>query len=222
MPAFFISATGTGVGKTWLTRGLARALSRTGRSVAALKPIETGVLTRPLDAVAIARASGHPTDADLPNLYRATPPLAPYAITLQGDHEPLIMAPIVSMIETRAREVEWLLVEAAGGLLVPLTERESLAAFAQRLDYPLVLVSPDELGTLSHSLTAVESATERGLHLQAVVLTRCASDAPGSNLDILTRWLSPTPVVGFLETADDDEALADEVERCGILRLLED
>jgi len=220
MPSLFISATGTGVGKTWLTRGLARSLVRAGHSVAALKPIETGVDPHPLDALAIAGASGAGADSDLPNLYRAAPPMAPYAITLRDDHDPLLMDPILSMIESRAQQVSWLLVEAAGGLLVPLTEHESVADLALRLGYPLILVSADELGTLSHTLTAMESAQRRGLSVAAVVLTRSAPPDPGSNYDLLTRRLAPTPVLGFRDTEDDDDALADEAERCGLSALV--
>ena len=61
----FITATGTDCGKTWLTRGLARALTQRGLRVAALKPIETGVVDRPLDATALAQAAGEPALAGL-------------------------------------------------------------------------------------------------------------------------------------------------------------
>jgi len=221
MPGYFIAATGTEVGKTWLTRGLARSLVRGHSSVAALKPIETGVVTRPLDADAIARASGQPADADLPEFYRAAPPLAPYAITLQGDHDPLIMDPLISMISSRRTKSDWILVEAAGGILVPLNERETNADLAARLDLPLLLVAKDELGTLSHTLTAMESAQRHALKVAAVVLTQSSPNAAaGSNHDILSRLLAPTPVFAFHEAEDDDEALADEAERCGLMAML--
>jgi len=221
MPGLFITATGTAVGKTWLTRALARNLVRRHHTVAALKPIETGVVTEALDAVAIAHASGQPEDAELPSLYRSAPALAPWSLTLRGDHDPLIMDPLVAMISTRGRESEWLLVEAAGGILVPLTERATNADLAAVLGLPLVMVAKDELGTLSHTLTAMESAQRRGLEVAAVVLMQSAPDAgAGSNHDVLSRMLAPTPVLAFRQTEDDDDALADEAERCGLMALL--
>src|SRR5690606_7338606 len=81
----FISGTGTGVGKTWVTRGLARALVRDGVNAIAIKPIETGCQPEPADAVAIARACGRPELAHAPGLYRARRPLAPWAATLEGE-----------------------------------------------------------------------------------------------------------------------------------------
>jgi dethiobiotin synthetase len=64
----FISGTGTGVGKTWVTRGLARALVRDGVDAVAIKPIETGCDPAPADAVALARACRRPELASAPGL----------------------------------------------------------------------------------------------------------------------------------------------------------
>jgi len=84
-PGLFVGGTGTGVGKTYVARALARALSReAGRAVAALKPLETGCDPDPLDALALAGACGRPELAHHRGLYRVPPPLAPYAATLGG------------------------------------------------------------------------------------------------------------------------------------------
>ncbi|MDD9934512.1 MAG: dethiobiotin synthase, partial [Myxococcales bacterium] len=76
---WFVTGVGTGVGKTYISRGLTRALADSGRSVAAIKPLETGVAPDPLDARALARACGRPELATAPGLYRVAPPLAPHA-----------------------------------------------------------------------------------------------------------------------------------------------
>lgn len=217
MSGLFITGTGTGVGKTWVTRGLARALAKHGQKPRALKPIETGVEASAEDATAIARAAQHPPVEE--GAYRARPPAAPLSITLAGEHDPLIMDPLVKMIE-RERALGWLLVEGAGGLLVPLTPAETIADLAAAVHLPLLMVSLDELGTLSHTLAAVECAERRDLEIRAVVLTSCSeSPAAGDNADILRQRLEPLPVLRFCATDDDDDALAAEAERCSLLAL---
>ena len=84
MKGAFITATGTGVGKTWLASALATACVQRGKRVAAIKPIETGVNPDPVDALALARACGNESLANAPGLYRAKEPLAPYAIEKRG------------------------------------------------------------------------------------------------------------------------------------------
>jgi len=209
----FVTATGTGVGKTWLTRGLAAALRRGGRRVSAIKPVETGCEPDPLDALALARACGRPALARADGLYRARPPLAPYAATLAGE-PPLDLERVLQATHHLAADDEVTLIEGAGGLLVPLDERHTIADLAQALGYPLVLVTRDELGVLSYTLTAAEVMAGRGLPLRAVVMSPNEDPlAPSarSNRAILAERLS-CPVLPFSPPGSDDAALARAAE----------
>ena len=205
----FISGTGTGVGKTWVTRGLARALVRQGDNVAALKPIETGCDPEPADARAIARACGRPELASGAGLYRARPPLAPWAATLEGE-PPASLPSIVAATRALSGSADIALIEGAGGLLVPLDATADMADLALALEAELVLVGEDRLGVLSHVLSAVAAAHARSLSVRAVILTRHSeADASRStNARILKERLG-CPVVPFPSAPDDDEALAD-------------
>jgi dethiobiotin synthetase len=215
MNELFVTATGTGVGKTWLTRGLAAALRRRGRAVAAVKPIETGCAPDPLDALALARACGRPALARAEGLYRARPPLAPYAATLAG--EPAFAFERVLDATRRlvaSEAVEVALVEGAGGLLVPLDASRTVADLIAALDCPLVLVTRDELGVLSYTLTAAAVAAQRGLPIRAVVLSPgddVSDVSPKSNRAILAERLS-CPVLPYAPAGGADEALADAAE----------
>jgi dethiobiotin synthetase len=116
------------------------------------------------------------------------------------------------------------LVEGAGGLLVPLNETEDLADLAAALAFPLVVVAADQLGVLSSVLSCLEAARARALTVRAVVLSSRAPDArdpsPRTNRAILERRLQlPVGVMPFCEY-DDDDALADAVERAGLIELL--
>lgn len=213
MIRFFVTGTGTGVGKTWVTRGLTCAYRRAGRRVAALKPYETGCEPRALDAEALAAACGRPELATAPGLYRAAPPLAPYAATLAGESPPPPIEAMAETLEGLAADADVLLVEGAGGLLVPLDPQHTIAELAQRLAAPLLVVARDGLGVLSHTLALVEAARARHLTIAAVVLvatesSTSADPSPASNGAILEERLA-VPVVPFAVCEDDDERLAD-------------
>jgi dethiobiotin synthase len=220
---YFVTATGTGVGKTHVARALARALDRMGRPVAAIKPVETGVVRDPLDATSLARACGRPELARAPGLYRARLPLAPLAATLAGEPPPPPPHTLADRVRDLAPPDATLLVEGAGGLLVPLDERHSLADLATALRLPLLLVASDRLGVLSHALTCADSAAARALPVAAVILSTHERDAadPSTNHNrhILAQRLG-VPVVLFPPCEDDDDALADAAEEAGLIRLL--
>ncbi len=207
----FVTATGTGCGKTWFARGLVRALSDRGLRVAALKPLETGVgELGPLDALALARAARSAL-VDDDAFVRLAPPTSPLAAALALNLVPRSVAELVAGIHRRAASHDAMIVEGAGGLLVPIDGRATMAELAIALGLPVVLVARDALGTLSHVLTAMESAERRSLAVRAVVLTRgpwSRGDASvDTNADILRARLS-VPVLVVPQASDDDDALA--------------
>jgi dethiobiotin synthetase len=223
IPTLFVTSPGTGAGKTLVARALTSALRARGRRVAALKPIETGVDPDPLDAQALAHAAGQPAHAHHPALYRARPPVSPYAALLEG-HGPTIDLPrLIQHIHATAADADVILVEGAGGLLVPLDATHDIADLALALRYPLLLVARDELGVLSHVLTCTESARARGLHVAAVILSRAAAALDAStrtNQRVLESRLS-CPVRIFPHAArDDDASLAHAAEALGLPALL--
>jgi dethiobiotin synthetase len=220
----FITSTGTSAGKTFLTRGIARALKRRGRSVLAVKPLETGVDPHPFDALAIARACARPEAAHAAGLVRFPLPVAPYAAALELGMAAPEVADLVAAIRSLHRDGELLLVEGAGGLLVPINARDTIADLARALAIPLLIVAPDRLGVLSDTLTCVESARARALHVSAIVLTQHAradgDPSSRTNRRILAERLE-CPVLAFPTCADDDDALADAADASEVTGLVE-
>ncbi len=202
----FVTGTGTGVGKTVVTRSLAEALRADGRRVTALKPIETGCDPDPLDAVALAEAAGRPELARLPGLYRARAPLAPHAAALEG--EPALDWSGLLAALAPHREDDPLLVEGAGGLLVPIDPSRVIADLAVALALPILVVAPNALGVLSDVLATVECAHARGLSVAAVILrepaTRDRSFA--TNVDTIASRLE-APILDFPHVASDAQRL---------------
>jgi len=223
IPGFFITATATGAGKTYVTRALSLALRQAGRHPAAIKPAETGVVGDPLDALALARACNRPRLTRAAGLYRAALPLSPYAASLEDGIACPEPAALAAVILDLAADADCLLVEGAGGLLVPLTATASMADLARELALPLLIVAPDQLGVLSSVLTCVESASARKLDVAAVILSARAPNtddpSPRTNRRILQERLS-APVLSFPFCSDDDVALADAARNCGLLALM--
>ncbi len=204
-----------------MSRGLARAARDRGLRVAALKPYETGCAPRALDARALAAAAGDPTLADAKGLYRATPPLSPWAATLAGETAPPDIEALAATLRARMAGADFALVEGAGGLLVPVDETHDVADLAVALAMPILLVAQNGLGVLSHTLTALEAAEARSLAVRAVVLT--PTDKPDEsarrNRQILAAR-STAPVLEVAAARDDDEALAHVVESAGLVELV--
>jgi dethiobiotin synthetase len=221
MRGMFVSGTGTGVGKTFVTRAIAAGLRNSGRRVAALKPIETGTLDGvALDSQALAIASGRPELVDARGFYRSELPLSPYAASLETNSAPPTLRGLVDAVHQAARGSELALVEGAGGLFVPIDRRETVAELVAALGLPLLIVAPNQLGVLSATLSAAECARSRGIELRGLVLV----DPPDGQEDPSVRTNSRilderlgAPVFEFPHTEDDDEALARAASASGLL-----
>ncbi len=205
----FVAGTGTGVGKTTVSVALLEAWVRFGLTPAGVKPIETGCDPHPEDARRLAAACGHPELADLAGLYRAAPPLAPHAIALENEG-PTPKLHIVT--EAVSRVVgEPVLVEGAGGVLVPLDGTRTVSDLAKRLDAPVLLVAANVLGVLSHTLTAVEALCAREIDVRAIALNDVSEARDRShrtNAAVLRHHLDlPVFELPFSADLSHDEAL---------------
>lgn len=220
MSSLFVSGTGTNVGKTLVGRGLARAATRASHRTAALKPIETGCDPHPLDAIALAKACGHPSLAFAPGFYRARAALAPYAATLGGEAPPPSLEHLVDSVHQAADTFHVKLVEGAGGLFTPIDEVHRIADLVGALGIPLLLVARDELGSLSQVIAAHLAGASVGVRATAVVLTHAGERFP-QNAEILRTHLGRSvPVFSFDISHADDDALANECEREGLTQKL--
>lgn len=221
MRGIFVSGTGTGVGKTFVTRGIAAGLRAAGKRVAALKPVETGIVAGVArDSEALANACGRPELSDFRGFYRAELPLAPYAAALETGAAPPTVRSLVDAVHQAARGSELTLVEGAGGLFVPIDRRETMAELVAALGLPLLLVAPNQLGVLSSALSTAECARARGIELRALVLVDPENPdgdpSVRTNARILDERLG-APVFEFPHTDNEDEALARAASLSGLL-----
>ena len=226
MRGLFVTGTDTGVGKTFVTAGLARLLSDRGLRVGVMKPVETGCDRRgndlvPADAVRLLTAArGH---QDLSSLcpYRFEAPLAPDIAARQAGRsiDPVV---ILDRFRTLAASHDIVMVEGAGGLLVPIWDRYTMADLAGDVGLPLLVVTASRLGAVSHTLLTLEHARFRGLPVAAYVLnqlTDAVDDAMSTNADLLARS-TDVPCAGVIGWSPSDaereaEAAASAV-RCAV------
>ena len=170
MSVLFVTGTDTGVGKTFVTCAIASALRRRGRRIGVMKPVETGVEREPDDALRLRAAAGDASSLDDVCPYRLRAPLAPdVAARLEGVR--IDLDRIVALIARRRAGVDVLLVEGAGGLLVPLVGRETLCDLAVRTALPLLIVAANRLGTINHCALTARVAAAAGLTVRGVVLS---------------------------------------------------
>jgi dethiobiotin synthetase len=176
MPALFITATGTDIGKTFVTAGLIRALRQRGRKVTALKPIATGFDEKNFgtsDAALLLEACGHGVDLDAImaiSPWRFVAPLSPDMAAAQQAQTIDIAAVSRFCTDAIAEADDVLLIEGIGGLMVPLDAKSTVCDLIATLKVPIILVAGTYLGSLSHTLTALEVARKRDLPIAALVL----------------------------------------------------
>jgi dethiobiotin synthetase len=192
----FITGTDTGVGKTFVTAALVRALRKAGVHAGAVKPFATG--SRDDARVLRAAMDGELTLEEInPIFFRR--PLAPMvAARLEGKCVPL-------RVQLPVKRFELLLVEGIGGWLVPLTARVTVADWVARRGWPIIIVARAGLGTLNHTLLTLEAARQRGVKIAAVILNNVvkAGAAVARRNAAVLRRLTRLPV--FLSV----KALAD-------------
>jgi dethiobiotin synthetase len=215
--ALFIIGTDTGVGKTVATAAIACALAARGRRVGVFKPAQTGVTaSQPGDAefVLASLGSAQPPTSACP--YRFATPAAPL-VAAHDENAAIDLAVIHEAYQALRQRYDVVLVEGAGGLLVPLTEGTSMADLARDLAVPLVVVARPGLGTLNHTLLTLEAARARGLEVLGVILSGWREP-----LDLATRTnpgllcaLGHVPLLGVLPW---DDGLSVEHLRPGELR----
>jgi len=192
---FFIAGTDTGVGKTWLTTSLIRLLRQNGSDAAGMKPVECGGRE---DALAIHEACDGVLSLDEINPVALPDPVSPAA---QKSPPRIDFSSIVALHRSIAARHEPVLVEGAGGWLVPLDRDRTMAHLAAALDLPVVVVAANRLGVLNHTLLTIRAIVASGLPCRAVFLNDPAEANPtkdpsrDSNARVLRDFLPGIPVI---------------------------
>jgi dethiobiotin synthetase len=196
MAGLFVVGSDTGVGKTFVTCAVARLLRRQGQAVEVCKPVATGAelqngVLLGDDTRRLAEAAGHADYRRVTPWTFALPTAPPVAARAEGVE--LRLDDMANRVLELLSPHSLLLVEGIGGLLCPLTERETVADLVLLLGFPLIVVVRRSLGTLNHTLLTLEAARHRGVNVAGVVVneTSPARDpATATNVEELSKRIA--------------------------------
>lgn len=183
----FITGTDTGVGKTTVARLLLRHLRNSGINALAMKPFCSGG-TDDLDA--FRSIQGDELPRKILNPYYFPEPLAP-AVARHETARRITLKSVLATVKKAARRCECLLVEGAGGLLVPVTRRMMVADIISALKCDVIVVTRNQIGTLNHTLLTVEALRRRGIGRIKIVFseTKQTDASSKSNPQYLSEHL---------------------------------
>ncbi len=190
MSAYFVTAVGTGVGKTFTTCALLHAARMRGGQAHGYKPIISGydAADATSDTAQIITANGGTANVDEISPWRFAAPLSPHrAAALEG--QALDVNAVIEWSRARATGEGLTLIEGVGGVMVPLTNAQTSMDWMVALGLSVILVTGSYLGSISHTLTALHALRARGLHIAALVM----SETEGSTvtLDEAITGLAP-------------------------------
>jgi len=210
-----ISGIDTDIGKTWATGLLAKALMQGGQQVMTQKMVQTGcsemaedILThRKLMDLPLQKIDLDGTTCPIVYSYPASPHLA-----AEIDKSPLNPDIITDATKKLRQDYDLLLLEGAGGLMVPLTPELMLIDYLQEQNYPLILVTSPRLGSINHTLLSLEACRTRGIDVLAV-LYNCYPEKSGLICDdtrkmlklLMPRYGCDGPLIDLPAVGRDEE-----------------
>ncbi|MGO2279155.1 dethiobiotin synthase [Psychrobacter sp. AOP7-D1-21] len=195
MSVLFVSGIDTDIGKTYATGLLAKALMQQGVKVITQKLVQTGVSINPdngemniADDIVTHRQLMdiplQPCDLDFTTCaHRYKKPASPHLATkLSGE----TLDPDIITSATKRLQVQYdvILLEGAGGLLVPITENLLTLDYIAGKSYPIVLVTSGRLGSINHTLLSLEAIKSRGLMVHSVIYNHIHDDAEQTDTEI--------------------------------------
>jgi dethiobiotin synthetase len=209
IPGLFIAGTDTGVGKTCVAAAILRHAHSQGRRLIPFKPVETGASPRPTDSLQLHTAAVTSVPPDLICLYPLALPAAPQAAAAHAG-----VSISAEQIVERARHLaslgSGLIVESAGGLLVPYRPGLTGADLASLLGLPVLLVARTALGTINHVALTVHELHRRRLPIAGLILVQTGQDRQPheeTNLELIRQLTGITALatLPYLSrtTADD-------------------
>jgi dethiobiotin synthetase len=205
MTALFVTATGTDIGKTFVTTGLLRHLRGAGRTVGAIKPVVSGfdpANWQTSDPALLLAALGRPVtleEVETVSPWRFKAPLSPH-MAARCEGRTIVFLEVVEFCRrAMAARRGVLLIEGIGGVMVPFDDRHTVLDLMSMLRIPIVLMAGSYVGTISHILTALEVLARRNLDIAGVVVSESEGSAASLEDTVATvqQFADTIDVVGI-------------------------
>ena len=172
----FITGTDTDVGKTIVTAGLLNLLCSNGVNAVPMKPVQTGCVLRngvyrapDLDfSISTAGLTISEEEYSCMSPYKYGPACSPHLAGELAGSFPKVEKILYSLKKMESKR-EFVLVEGAGGVMVPLNESEMMIDLMKEIDYPVILVSHTGLGTINHTLLSIQVLRNAGINILGVI-----------------------------------------------------
>ena len=182
----FVTGTDTGVGKTFISVQIMAALQARNLRVIGMKPVASGceITAAGLqneDAIAMQQQANVTVPYEAMNPYAFKPAIAPHLAAAQAGVQ-IELASLMAAYQTLASQADAVVVEGAGGWLVPLNDRDTVADLAVALGLPVVLVVDIKLGCINHALLSVAAITASGVPFAGWVANQIQPSAEASNI----------------------------------------
>lgn len=208
----FITGTDTGVGKTFVAQGIALCLRARGIDVGLMKPVQCGGN----DAATLKRSLGLKDEPSLINPYYAPGPYAP-PVAFKKARINIDPRRIVRSFNQLKRMHRFVIVEGAGGLLVPIKDGYFVSDLVRDLGLALVIVSRPGLGAINHTLLTLKAARQEGIEVIGVIingLDRHRCGIPEKTNPELIKRLGGVSLLGVLPFLRGRDSAASAVSRC--------
>ena len=169
----FITGTDTDVGKTFITIALALAFNAMGKKVGIFKPLQSGAIQKENELLApdLEEVKKYSSDIKLKYSYLLKGEVSP---ALAAKNEGIEVKPekIKSDFDEFSKDLDIVLVEGAGGLYCPATDKLLMADIIKLLDIPAIIVARPNLGTVNHTLMTIDCAKQKGIDILGVIINR--------------------------------------------------
>jgi dethiobiotin synthetase len=206
----FVTGTDTGVGKTYVSAGIAEALIRRNVNVGVMKPAETGCRIRagklvPKDALLLMQSARVNDPLSIVNPYCFKYPVAP-SVAAVREKKTIDIDTILSAYTVLCDKHDFVIVEGAGGIMVPLFGQFTYLDLAHVMRLSVLIVARPSLGTINHTLLSVAALKGRSIPIAGIVINYALSKKPGlaeeTSPEVIAQ-ISGIPILGILPHASD-------------------
>nr|WP_319537779.1 dethiobiotin synthase [uncultured Methanospirillum sp.] len=210
MNGFFVTGTDTEIGKTAVTAALARYFSKRFH-VGVFKPIQSGVTDlSESDASYLSRAIGYPGPCEDSFAYSFPDPVAPI-LAAEYAHVSISLEVIRERYDRVKKRSELVLVEGAGGLMVPVADHTLMADIAIECNLPLLVIARPDLGTINHILLTIHTARSLGILVKGVIINGYKTNSPGPDISktvSLIQEFGDIEVLGVIPWIDASDMMS--------------